>query len=91
MVYSVSTALAIYFVLWWVVLFAVLPFGVRSQAENGEGIAGTDPGAPSVPGMLRKLLWTTVVSAILFAAGMWAFRAGYLNVERLSQLMGIPL
>ncbi|WP_409997548.1 DUF1467 family protein, partial [Escherichia coli] len=33
MVYSVSTAFAIYFVLWWVVLFAVLPFGVRSQME----------------------------------------------------------
>ena len=91
MVYSLSTAFAIYFVLWWVVLFAVLPFGVRSQIENGEQIAGTDPGAPSVPRMARKLLWTTIVSAVLFAAGMAAFRAGYLNVEWLSKLMGIPL
>jgi len=91
MFYSVSTALAIYFVLWWVVLFAVLPFGVRSQMENGEAIAGTDPGAPSVPRIARKLLWTTVISAVIFAAGMWAFRAGYLNIERLTQLMGIPL
>jgi predicted secreted protein len=91
MFYSVSTALAIYFVLWWVVLFAVLPFGVRSQMESGEDIAGTDPGAPSVPRMARKLLWTTVISAVIFMAGMWAFRAGYLNIERLSKLMGIPL
>jgi predicted secreted protein len=91
MVYSISTAFAIYFVLWWVVLFAVLPFGVRSQIENGEEIAGTDPGAPSVPRMARKLLWTTVVSAVIFAAGMAAFKAGYLNIERLSKLMGIPL
>lgn len=91
MFYSVSTALAIYFVLWWVVLFAVLPFGVRSQMENGEKIAGTDPGAPSAARMGRKLLWTTVISAVIFAAGMWAFRAGYLNIERLTQLMGIPL
>lgn len=91
MVYSISTAFAIYFVLWWVVLFAVLPFGVRSQAENGEEIPGTDPGAPSVPRMARKLIWTTVVSAVIFAAGMAAFKAGYLNVERLTKLMGIPL
>jgi predicted secreted protein len=91
MVYSISTAFAIYFVLWWVVLFAVLPFGVRSQMENGEDIAGTDPGAPSAARMGRKLLWTTLVSAVIFAAGMMAFRAGYLNVERLTQLMGIPL
>ena len=91
MFYSISTAIAIYFVLWWVVLFAVLPFGVRSQMENGEEIAGTDPGAPSAVRMGRKLLWTTVISAVIFAAGMWAFRAGYLNIERLTQLMGIPL
>jgi len=89
--YSISTAIAIYFVLWWVVLFAVLPFGVRSQMENGEEIAGTDPGAPSAARMGRKLMWTTVISAVIFAAGMWAFRAGYLNIERLTQLMGIPL
>lgn len=91
MVYSISTAFAIYFVLWWVVLFAVLPFGVRSQIENGEEISGTDPGAPSVPRMARKLLWTTVISAAIFAAGMAAFKAGYLNIERLNKLMGIPL
>lgn len=91
MVYSISTAFAIYFVLWWVVLFAVLPFGVRSQMENGEEIPGTDPGAPSAARMGRKLLWTTAISAVIFAIGMWAFRAGYLNIERLSQLMGFPL
>ena len=41
MAYSISTALAIYFVLWWVVLFVTLPFGVRSQHEDGEGAPGT--------------------------------------------------
>ena len=91
MVYSISTAFAIYFVLWWVVLFAVLPFGIRSQMESGEEIAGTDPGAPSAARMGRKLLWTTVISAVIFAVGMWAFRAGYFNIERLTQMMGIPL
>ncbi len=91
MIYSISTGFAIYFVLWWIVLFAVLPFGVRSQMENGEEIAGTDPGAPSAARMGRKLLWTTVISALIFTAGMLAFRGGYLNVERLTQLMGIPL
>ena len=91
MIYSISTAFAIYFVLWWVVLFAVLPFGVRSQIEDGEATEGTDPGAPTLPRMGRKLLWTTLVSAVLFGIGMAAFRAGYLNVERLNNLMGIPL
>lgn len=88
---TISSGIAIYFVLWWIVLFAVLPFGIRSQMENGEEIAGTDPGAPSVPRMARKLIWTTIVSAAIFAAGMTAFRAGYFNIERLTQMMGIPL
>jgi len=37
MAYTISTGFAIYFVLWWVVLFVTLPFGVRSQHEDGEG------------------------------------------------------
>lgn len=88
MVYTLSTAFAVYFVVWWIVLFAVLPFGIQSQHEAGESPAGTDPGAPSVPGMAKKLLWTTVISAILFGIAWWAYLAGYLNIERLYLLMG---
>jgi predicted secreted protein len=91
MVYSIATAFAIYFVLWWIVLFVTLPFGVRSQHEDGESVPGTDPGAPIASQMGRKLIWTTAISAIIFASAMLAFNAGYLNIERLSKLMGIPL
>jgi predicted secreted protein len=91
MIYSISTAFAIYFVLWWIVLFVTLPFGVRSQHEDGESVPGTDPGAPIASQMGRKLIWTTAISAIIFASAMLAYNAGYLNIERLSKLMGIPL
>jgi predicted secreted protein len=90
MVYGIATSLAIYFVLWWVTLFVTLPFGVRSQHEEGEGAPGTDPGAPILTQMGRKLIWTTVISGIVFATGMWANQAGYLSIERLSKLMGTP-
>jgi predicted secreted protein len=90
MAYSISTALAIYFVLWWVTLFVTLPFGVRSQHEEGESAPGTDPGAPIMARMGRKLIWTTIISGIIFAIGMWASQAGYLSIERLSKLMGMP-
>jgi len=39
MAYTISTALAIYFVLWWVTLFVTLPFGVRARLECRSGEA----------------------------------------------------
>jgi predicted secreted protein len=67
MPFSTPMAFAIFFTIWFTVLFAVLPFGVRSQEEEGEIVAGTDPGAPVAPRMLVKALWTTVISAAVFA------------------------
>ncbi|HEX5231605.1 MAG TPA: DUF1467 family protein [Bradyrhizobium sp.] len=89
MAYTISTAFAIYFVIWWIVLFLTLPFGVRSQHEDGGGAPGTDPGAPIASLMGRKLIWTTVLSAVFFAAAWLAYVAGYLNVDRLARLMGM--
>jgi predicted secreted protein len=87
MVYTISTFLAIYFIVWWVTLFVTLPFGVRSQHEEGGGVPGTDPGAPIASQMGRKLIWTTIVSAVIFALAMLAYNAGYLSLDRLSKLI----
>jgi predicted secreted protein len=90
MAYQISTAFAIYFVLWWLTLFLTLPFGVRSQHEDGVGAPGTDPGAPIASQMGRKLIWTTIISAVIFAVAWFAYQAGFLSIERLSKLMGMP-
>ena len=62
----VTMAVAIYFTTWWIVLFAVLPWGVRSQDEAQEVVPGSDPGAPMLPRLAVKALWTTGVSAVVF-------------------------
>ena len=90
MAYSISVGLAIYFVMWWIVLFVTLPFGIRSQHEGDEVIPGTEPGAPMKTMMARKLLWTTIISAIIFGIGFALYRSGYANVDRLSSWMGLP-
>jgi predicted secreted protein len=64
----ITTGCAIFFLIWWVVLFAVLPWGVRGQEETGEVVPGTDPGAPAIPKLRAKLLWTTLVAAVIFTA-----------------------
>ena len=86
---SLTTIFAIYFVVWWIVLFCVLPFGVRSQAEDGAVAPGTDPGAPVLPALKMKLAWTTVVSAVLFGIGYWAYVTRHLTLENLSSLWGL--
>jgi len=63
---STPLLMAIYFTIWWTVLFAILPLGVRSLHEEGGGAMGTDPGAPTNPRLLRKAIITTIVSGIVF-------------------------
>jgi len=65
---SLALWLAIYFVCWWLVLFTVLPIGVRTQEEAGDVIPGTTESAPHQPRLLFKLLLTTVISALIFGA-----------------------
>lgn len=64
---SLTLWLAIYFVIWWTVLFAVLPFGVRTQGEVGEVVPGTPASAPEGPRLLRVFVVTTLVAAAVFA------------------------
>lgn len=63
--------LAVFFIVWWVVLFAVLPFGVRTQGEAGAVVPGTPESAPADFGLLKVLGVTTVVAAVVFAV-LWA-------------------
>lgn len=58
---------AVYFILWWLVLFATLPFSLRTQDDEGEVTLGTVPSAPKGPHMLRAFVRTTIVSAIILA------------------------
>jgi len=64
---KIGTAIAIYFVVWWIVLFAILPLGVRNAHEAGETtLEGNEPGAPVDPQLGKKALLTTCVSAVVF-------------------------
>jgi predicted secreted protein len=87
---SFTTALAIYFIIWWVVLFAVLPFGVRNASEEGVEVgAGHDPGAPTEIGMKRKLIWTTVIACVLFAICWVVYVYRLVSLEDLGTLWGL--
>ena len=79
----VATALAIFFLIWWVVLFAVLPWGIRSQHESEDMVAGTDPGAPVSVRLGRKLLWTTLVSIAIYAVCFFVYSKHWITIDGL--------
>jgi predicted secreted protein len=87
---SVTTAIAIYFLIWWLTLFAVLPFGVRSQHEGGDMVPGSDPGAPIVPRLLWKLFWTTFVSGVIFAILYVVYVNKLITFDDMMKLFGMP-
>ena len=68
MIFSAISWAAVFFVIWWTTLFVVLPFGVRSQIEEGEVAPGTEGAAPAKPRLLRIFLITTLVASLAFAA-----------------------
>lgn len=78
---NLATYIAIYFIVWWVVIFAVLPFGVRSQHEAGAVEDGTEPGAPQRPLLLRKALVTTVVAAVIVGLFAWLVETDRLRLD----------
>lgn len=62
------SALVLFIVIWWTLLFAVLPFAVRSQLEDGEVVEGSEPGAPAQSHIKKKFLITTIIAAVIWAA-----------------------
>jgi len=87
----VTTGIAIFFLIWWIVLFAVLPWGVRSQEEGGDVAPGTDPGAPAIPNLRRKLIWTTLVAAVVFAVCYVVYVERLITLEGLVALFGMHM
>jgi predicted secreted protein len=81
---NIATIILVYVIAWWMVFFAALPFGVRSQHETEEGVTeGTEPGAPSNPNLKKKALVTSVIALVLTViyyqlatSGLVNFRAG---------------
>jgi predicted secreted protein len=81
---GLSWTISIYFVTWWIVLFAILPIGVRGASETGAPVPrGCERGAPVNPNLKRKFLTTTWTSALLVGALWLAFFFNLVHVPQL--------
>ncbi|MCJ2036875.1 DUF1467 family protein [Methylobacterium sp. J-068] len=70
---TVFGSLALYFVVWWTLLFVILP--LRNQVENDPSliVPGQDPGAPAAPRLREKAILTTLLSSVVFLAAIQVF------------------
>ena len=79
-----GSLLSIYLLIWVVTLFAVLPWGVRTPQEEGaDMVKGQADSAPVQPMLIRKLLWTTLISAIIGGILYAIWSSGMITVEDL--------
>lgn len=75
--------LVAYLVLWWTVLFCVLPLRVQGQFETGEIVPGSEPGAPADPMLKQKAWLTTVAASALWLVYFTIMQAGIINLDAL--------
>jgi predicted secreted protein len=62
------TFIAVAFVVWWVVIFAALPFGLRTQDDQDEVTLGTVSSAPHGSHVLRAVIRATLITAAIMSA-----------------------
>jgi predicted secreted protein len=77
---SLSLGIALYLMIWFMTLFAVLPLGVKTQGEAGEIVEGTPASAPAAPRLLRVAIINTVVAAFVFAFVWTALERDWLGL-----------
>lgn len=78
-----------YLLIWWVTLFMVLPLGVRGQAEMGEIVQGSEPGAPVESNMKRKFKITTIVATIIWVIVCAIIWSGVVSWDQLASILGM--
>ena len=83
---SITGSIIVYVMIWWVVFFSVLPFGIQSKKELfKDSIEGFDPGAPKNPRIAKKFLITTIITSILFIVIYYLSNKGFLNLREYLQ------
>ncbi|MCX2696282.1 MULTISPECIES: DUF1467 family protein [Ochrobactrum] len=63
---TIVSGIAMYFIFWWITLFALLPVGLRTQAEENDVTLGTVASAPAKPRIGLAFLRTTFVATAIF-------------------------
>ena len=83
---GITGSIIVYVMIWWIIFFSVLPFGIRSNKEVfKDKIGGMDPGAPKNPEIAKKFLITTLITTIIFGVIYYLVKINLLNLREFLQ------
>lgn len=80
---SITGAIVLFAVIWFLVFLIVLPLGMTSQSEAGEVVPGTHASAPSEARVKRKFWITTGVTVVLWAVAAGIILSGWITIHDL--------
>lgn len=78
---AITSAIVLYAVIWFMVLFVALPVGLSTQGDEGEIVPGTHAGSPARFSMKRKALWVTAITTVLWALVCGIILSGWISVR----------
>lgn len=85
---NLTGGIVLYAVLWFLVLFVLLPIGQRSQADVGEVTPGTPAGAPYNPPIKKKVLWGTLITTVIWGVIAWLILGGIITRADVIRVFG---
>ena len=78
---SVTGLAILYIIIWWIVFFSILPIDVKR--EKPIKIEGEDAGSPQNPKILKKFIYCTGITSIIFIMIYLLIKYQHLNLRNL--------
>tara|TARA_B100000575_G_C23064498_1_gene612881 strand:- start:494 stop:748 length:255 start_codon:yes stop_codon:yes gene_type:complete len=79
---SITGSIVVYVIIWWIVFFSVLPVGIKHDDKQfSNNLEGIDPGAPKNPNILKKFLYTTLITTVIFIGIYYIVSSNHFNLR----------
>lgn len=87
---SITSALVLFAVIWFMTFLVVLPIRVKTQGDLGDIVPGTHAGAPEEHHLKRKAWITTGISVVLWIIIAGIILSGIISVDDINLLQVKP-
>jgi predicted secreted protein len=82
---NLFSAFVVWLIIWWLVLFIILPIGIRGQAEEGDIVEGSEPGAPHSLDIKKKFIQTTIIASVIWVLTCLLIVSGVISWDMLAK------